>query len=151
MHGNVFELPNEGHAKSTQFTKTMAALDHYASLELDYVTDLASLFAMPPTEPIIDEPPMEPPLVDDPTGTGSQIRATHEFFEYHQWKSECKNYLVRKRALEENYFRLLYSHSSTMQFQCGIQITKQSRIHGSKSRLQLLLAHHDIERHLSKF
>jgi hypothetical protein len=84
----------------------MAALDHYASLELDYVTDLASLFAMPPTEPIIDEPPMEPPLVDDPTGTGPQIRATHEFFEYHQWKSECKNYVVRKRALEENYFRL---------------------------------------------
>jgi Reverse transcriptase (RNA-dependent DNA polymerase) len=105
MSGNVFELTEEGRNKSNQFTETMTALYRYASQELDCVEDLDPLFASPTMEPEIDKPPTQPPLIDDPAGVG-KIRATRDFFEYHDWKNECDNYAIRKKELRKNNIHL---------------------------------------------
>ena len=54
MNGNVFQLYEEQN-DPMQFTKTMEALHGYAKKELK-TTDLAPLFATPPTLPTIQKP-----------------------------------------------------------------------------------------------
>jgi hypothetical protein len=106
MNGNVFELSDEGRSKSNQFTETMKALYRYASQELECVDDLDPLFATPIKDPSIPKPSSQPPLVDNPAGTGPKIIATRDHFEYHDWKNTCDEYAIRRKELKQNNIHL---------------------------------------------
>jgi hypothetical protein len=63
MHGHVFQLAAEAH-KPDQYTKTMDALAKYVAVEMTpHGKDLVSLFANPPTEPVLVPPTNLPPII----------------------------------------------------------------------------------------
>jgi hypothetical protein len=135
MNGNVFELSGEGGTKTNQFTETMTALYRYASQELDCIKDLDPLFTSPPSEPNIPKPPMQPPLIDSPDGSGPKIRATRDYFEYHDWKNECDNYGVRKKELIKNNMHLF----AVILEQCSTSV--ENKLKGSPGYLDANCTH----------
>lgn len=92
MDGNVFQLSEESR-KANQFTKTLEALEDYATTELDNVVDLAPLFEIPSRDVVIPVPVDEAPFVSD----GKQLTRNHRL--YIDWKYDCETYNSRKTAL----------------------------------------------------
>jgi Reverse transcriptase (RNA-dependent DNA polymerase) len=100
MHGNVFQLAEEGR-KQNQFTLTLQALQDYVSIELDNPGDLSPLFETPPRAVVLQEPPDMPPFNADRTErvpTGSR--------KYISWKFQCEDYDSRVALLPKNLQKL---------------------------------------------
>jgi hypothetical protein len=99
-------------------------------------------------EPVVPKPPPQPPLIDNPSGTRPQIRATRDYFEYHDWKNECDSYAVQKKELTKNNIHLF----AVILEQCSTAV--EHKLKGSpgysiaKPISQLFLAHYNIETHL---
>lgn len=102
MDGNVFQLSEESR-KGNQFTKTLEALEDYATTELDHAVDLAPLFEIPSVDATIPEPNDEAPIGSD----GKRVTRDHRL--YIDWKYQCENYNTRKAALTANKKKLFTS------------------------------------------
>jgi hypothetical protein len=100
MHGNVFQLAEEGR-KPNQYTITMKALKYCANIELSYPDDLATLFDDNCTQPLIVQPSDEPPI--------ECIRNNVVFKEHRKfisWKYECEEFDKRETTLKGNLIKL---------------------------------------------
>ena len=64
MDGHVFQLAEESR-KGNQFSQTLEALQHYATIEFEYAKDLAPLFETPSKDVILAEPEDFPPMSSD--------------------------------------------------------------------------------------
>jgi hypothetical protein len=100
MHGNVFQLAEEGR-KGNQFSLTMQALENYVSIEMEQDPDLSPLFETPPSEVTIPEPEDLPPMLSDMSG---RVPIQHRL--YIAWKFECENYNTRAQMLRYNLSKL---------------------------------------------
>jgi hypothetical protein len=86
MNSNVFQLYEERN-DPMQFTKTMEALHGYAKKELK-TTDLAPLFATPPSLPTIEKPKPLPEKADE--------------LEQLILREEIKQYVSQTKTLKSN-------------------------------------------------
>jgi hypothetical protein len=100
MGGNVFQTEAEGR-KANQFSETLKALRDYANVELENPQDLAPWFEDPCGAVVIQEPPDEPPLMDD-----GVTRVGRDHRKYIQWKCQCEQFNQKEKDLETNKVKI---------------------------------------------
>jgi hypothetical protein len=102
MHGHVFQMAGESH-KPDQYTKTIEALAKYAAIELKpHGKDLVSLFANPPTEPVLITPPDMPPIISGSVATKDAVYASPQSGQHIAWTRKWENFSDQEIALEAN-------------------------------------------------